>query len=391
MTNLCQPCPAPLPCAPWTGPPPPPALRAPEVSLVTSFRTPPAQSAPAGPAFWSDFVCKCRLAWDVFFPAPPANLPLSPAGAVRNRLQMILVSDRQADAGMTLSTVLQTVAARAWALAVHREKGVPRKAQRRASVLLASRSGLDLPTLLKIKDQSLAALAQSNGWANLAELELQVATQKANGERVKLRLPLSQMQDMSLLRDAEDYDLEYYDDDDYFEDEEDHSVGAGLSNTADEDGFYQYQRPAGKSGGHGVGWSEIPRYAFKVPGGWGEVPVSIADLGGTEIDLRYSSREQGEVTVVVAPVMRFADIGFNAKFGKPVEDEDILETEVTKKDGLSYYQWAVKPFRLVTATATGNRMFILSVAASSRQWRKHESDLRSIARSFVVPDAAQSA
>ncbi|KAL6755585.1 hypothetical protein V8C86DRAFT_2674101 [Haematococcus lacustris] len=185
----------------------------------------------------------------------------------------------------------------------------------------------------------------------------------------------------------------------------------GLSNTADEDGFYQYQRPAGKSGGHGVGWSEIPRYAFKVPGGWGEVPVSIADLGGTEIDLRYSSREQGEVTVVVAPVMRFADIGFNAKvtieqlgtpekiikgfapelFGKPVEDEDILETEVTKKDGLSYYQWAVKPFRLVTATATGNRMFILSVAASSRQWRKHESDLRSIARSFVVPDAAQSA
>ncbi|GFH24070.1 uncharacterized protein HaLaN_21793, partial [Haematococcus lacustris] len=102
---------------------------APEVSLVTSFRTPPAQPAPVGPAFWSDFVCKCRLAWDVFFPAPPANLPVSPAGAVRNRLQMILVSDR---------------------------------------------SGLDLPTLLKIKNQSLAALAQSNGWANLAELELQV-------------------------------------------------------------------------------------------------------------------------------------------------------------------------------------------------------------------------
>ncbi|GFH32318.1 PsbP domain-containing protein, partial [Haematococcus lacustris] len=53
---------------------------------------------------------------------------------------------------------------------------------------------------------------------------------------------------------------------------------------------------------------EAMAYAFKVPGGWGEVPVSIADLGGTEIDLRYSSREQGEVTVVVAPVMRFADI-----------------------------------------------------------------------------------
>ena len=24
-----------------------------------------------------------------------------------------------------------------------------------------------------------------------------------------------------------------------------------------------YQRPEGKSGGHGVGWSEIPRYKFK--------------------------------------------------------------------------------------------------------------------------------
>ncbi len=33
---------------------------------------------------------------------------------------------------------------------------------------------------------------------------------------------------------------------------------------ADENGFYEYVRPEGKSGGHGVGWSEIPRYSFKV-------------------------------------------------------------------------------------------------------------------------------
>ena len=44
-----------------------------------------------------------------------------------------------------------------------------------------------------------------------------------------------------------------------------------------------YTRPEGKSGGHGVGWSEIPRYTFKVPPGWQESPVSIADLGGTEV------------------------------------------------------------------------------------------------------------
>ena len=32
-----------------------------------------------------------------------------------------------------------------------------------------------------------------------------------------------------------------------------------------------------------MGWSEIPRYAFDVPEGWTETPVSIADLGGTEV------------------------------------------------------------------------------------------------------------
>lgn len=27
----------------------------------------------------------------------------------------------------------------------------------------------------------------------------------------------------------------------------------------------------------------MPRYSFKVPEGWQETPVSIADLGGTEV------------------------------------------------------------------------------------------------------------
>ena len=34
-----------------------------------------------------------------------------------------------------------------------------------------------------------------------------------------------------------------------------------------------------------MGWSEIPKYTFKVPQGWQETPVSIADLGGTEVQL----------------------------------------------------------------------------------------------------------
>lgn len=55
----------------------------------------------------------------------------------------------------------------------------------------------------------------------------------------------------------------------------------GLGTTLDEYGYAQYKRPEGKSGGHGVGWSEVPRYSFRVPSGWEETPVSIADLGGT--------------------------------------------------------------------------------------------------------------
>jgi len=57
----------------------------------------------------------------------------------------------------------------------------------------------------------------------------------------------------------------------------------GLAGEPDADGFYTYTRPEGKSGGHGVGWSEVPRYSFRVPPGWEETPVSIADLGGTEV------------------------------------------------------------------------------------------------------------
>ena len=38
-------------------------------------------------------------------------------------------------------------------------------------------------------------------------------------------------------------------------------------------------RPQGKSGGHGVGWSEIPQYSFDVHETFEEVAVSIADLG----------------------------------------------------------------------------------------------------------------
>ena len=58
---------------------------------------------------------------------------------------------------------------------------------------------------------------------------------------------------------------------------------SGVSKSTDADGYYTYTRPEGKQGGHGVGWSELPQYAFKIPPGWSEKAVSIADLGGTEV------------------------------------------------------------------------------------------------------------
>lgn len=37
-----------------------------------------------------------------------------------------------------------------------------------------------------------------------------------------------------------------------------------------------------------------------------QVPVSIADLGGTEIDLRFANSKEGRLFVIVAPVRRFS-------------------------------------------------------------------------------------
>ena len=68
-----------------------------------------------------------------------------------------------------------------------------------------------------------------------------------------------------------------------------------------------YTRPRDKSGGHGVGWSEITPYKFLTFAGWEERPVSIADPEGTEIDAKFASDEDGELKIVLAPILRFAD------------------------------------------------------------------------------------
>lgn len=183
----------------------------------------------------------------------------------------------------------------------------------------------------------------------------------------------------------------------------------GLSATPDANGFFHYERPEGKSGGHGVGWSEFPSYFFDVPEGWREVPVSIADLGGTEVDLRFESEELsngGEMSVIVAPVLRFQDIGFNADVridqlgspqkmlegfapelvGGPVEPRDIVSMDVVQKDGLTYYTYEVSQPRkaLVSITACLNRVYLCRVSSTSRVFKRAKDDLISIRDSFGV-------
>ncbi|KAI0494359.1 hypothetical protein KFK09_024493 [Dendrobium nobile] len=175
----------------------------------------------------------------------------------------------------------------------------------------------------------------------------------------------------------------------------------GLSDP-DESGWRTYRRPDDKSGGHGVGWSPIIPYSFKVPDGWEEVPVSIADLGGTEIDLRFANSQEGRLFVIVAPVLRFADLEGDATiekigppekvinaFGPEVIGENVegkvLNTQVDEHSGRTYYQFELEPPHvIISATAAGNRLYLFAITASGLQWKRHYKDLKQIANSFRV-------
>lgn len=136
--------------------------------------------------------------------------------------------------------------------------------------------------------------------------------------------------------------------------------------------------------------------------------MSIADLGGTEIDVRFEGKGEGQVVMVVAPVLRFIDAGYNADvriedvgepqkliegfapeiLGRPVEEEDVIDqfnaTAATPTGDVTTYNWEIKPHVLVSATAYGNRVFLLAVKASALQWRKNEANLRKTATSLGI-------
>jgi hypothetical protein len=84
-------------------------------------------------------------------------------------------------------------------------------------------------------------------------------------------------------------------------------------------------------------------------------------------------------------------------FGKTMEEGDIISYDVvtkTPRNGradtkpLTYYNFELAKKRRVAMTATGNRVFILSLnPKSSVAARKHGPELQKIAESFEV-DAA---
>ncbi|XP_057847491.2 psbP domain-containing protein 4, chloroplastic isoform X2 [Cryptomeria japonica] len=139
--------------------------------------------------------------------------------------------------------------------------------------------------------------------------------------------------------------------------------------------------------------------AGRVPG---LSPPDENDLGGTEIDLRFSNKKEGNVSVVVAPVLRFADSDDNVKienigtpekliyaFGPELVGQNVegklKSAEVKELSGKTYYQYELEaPHALVSATAAGNRLYLMTVSGNGLQWKKYLPNLKQIADSFRV-------
>jgi hypothetical protein len=174
----------------------------------------------------------------------------------------------------------------------------------------------------------------------------------------------------------------------------------------EEDGSMLYARPEAKSGGHGIGWTEITPYSLKLREGWEEVAVSIADPGGTEIDTRFKNESEGEVKIILAPVLRFANVeegenptieelvpitnlilGFAPEvLGQPVNEEQIKSMEKDTRNGLTHYNYEIsnEAHWLISATVWKKRVYLCAIKASGRQWRTAQQKLRDTASSFTV-------
>eukprot|EP00471_Norrisiella_sphaerica_P013031 CAMPEP_0184494114 /NCGR_PEP_ID=MMETSP0113_2-20130426/27842_1 /TAXON_ID=91329 /ORGANISM="Norrisiella sphaerica, Strain BC52" /LENGTH=255 /DNA_ID=CAMNT_0026879699 /DNA_START=128 /DNA_END=895 /DNA_ORIENTATION=- len=178
------------------------------------------------------------------------------------------------------------------------------------------------------------------------------------------------------------------------------------------DGFRLYKRPYGASASGGMraisqGKGAFPPYQFRIPGGWKQKPVSVADPSGPETDTRFTSAEMGDLLVVLPPVFTFIDDEDSVDtitideiappmkllpafapqalgIGIEEDGEDVSDIKVLKKKGLTYYNYEVKPHSLVSATVYQGRVYVLAVKASQSQWGRFKNDLQKIIDSFEV-------
>ena len=70
-----------------------------------------------------------------------------------------------------------------------------------------------------------------------------------------------------------------------------------------------------------------------------------------------------------------------------MDEDDIVNQETMSKGPLTYYIWETKSHDLLTATAFKNRVFIIALRASGRQWRTAKNELHVIQKSFAVETA----
>eukprot|EP00798_Chlamydomonas_sp_ICE-L_P013931 gene13931-19862_t len=192
----------------------PVAVPEPELKLISRFKNPSEQNS------WGQFTSKCAMAWDVFFPSKP--VVLSPAEAMKSRLQVILVSDRDACMSVPFNSTSSTT---------HYAAPAPPPVRAFCDLVFmcmqmehvkASREQVTIDTCIPVPSNSIintTHYAHSPGpppVRNFCDLMLmfmrmervKMERVKANGERVTMNLPLGAIPDSDNLRDSRNYHYE---------------------------------------------------------------------------------------------------------------------------------------------------------------------------------------
>ncbi|GFR40605.1 hypothetical protein Agub_g1185 [Astrephomene gubernaculifera] len=183
----------------------------PEIKLLHRFKP---GRGPDDTDPWRSFLDKCRLAWGVFFPPAPkrSRSQLATwAGGIGSLLATAATGSGVTDSA-TSRTAKQVVTSRL------------------QMVLIADRCGVSPESLLEMKAQTLAALAEYMGKDlddDVSQLEVQVSALKPSGERITMTIGFADMLGDEQRMDPLQYDYEFEDEDDYFypEEEEDFRVG----------------------------------------------------------------------------------------------------------------------------------------------------------------------